>query len=344
MPVMLDVAIGLVFTYLLLSLLCTAINEWIASFGRMRANILVKAIARLVDPMASGESLSSADRILQQPEVRALSPAIDKPPSYLPRAVFVRAATQAKVAPERSDEDWGLLFDASMDRATGWFKRKMQVISVIVAIVLTLFANADTLHVVNALWRSPTLRAQVVVAAQRRVADESTQRYFGTYRDLDHPTLSEPDSGLDSAERESEQPPPTPTPEEQELLAGMIGWRTDFAQFNAAVAESYLAERERVCSAPASDSLCQALLARIAQDRRVRLEGSTIVPTDAFPGSAFFSLRLLALALLHLPGWLFTVAAITVGAPFWFDLLSRFVNLRGTGRPPEQNPVNRAAR
>jgi hypothetical protein len=33
---------------------------------------------------------------------------------------------------------------------------------------------------------------------------------------------------------------------------------------------------------------------------------------------------------LAILGWLLTAAAIALGAPFWFDLLSRFVNLGGT--------------
>ena len=36
----------------------------------------------------------------------------------------------------------------------------------------------------------------------------------------------------------------------------------------------------------------------------------------------------------HMVGWLFTAAAVSLGAPFWFDLLSRVAKLRGTGRRP----------
>ena len=36
----------------------------------------------------------------------------------------------------------------------------------------------------------------------------------------------------------------------------------------------------------------------------------------------------------HLLGWLFTPAAVSLGAPFWFDLLSRVAKLRGTGGRP----------
>ena len=36
----------------------------------------------------------------------------------------------------------------------------------------------------------------------------------------------------------------------------------------------------------------------------------------------------------HLFGWLFTAATVSLGAPFWFDLLSRVAKLRGTGGRP----------
>ncbi len=34
-----------------------------------------------------------------------------------------------------------------------------------------------------------------------------------------------------------------------------------------------------------------------------------------------------------LAGWLLTAAAISLGAPFWFDLLNKFVNIRSTAKP-----------
>jgi hypothetical protein len=39
--------------------------------------------------------------------------------------------------------------------------------------------------------------------------------------------------------------------------------------------------------------------------------------------------------ILRLLGWLLSGFAIAQGAPFWFDLLNRFTNLRGTGKRPE---------
>ena len=38
-------------------------------------------------------------------------------------------------------------------------------------------------------------------------------------------------------------------------------------------------------------------------------------------------------------GWLLTIAAISLGAPFWFDTLSRLARLRGTGKPETPLPA-----
>ncbi|MET8148856.1 hypothetical protein ACIBSW_22095 [Actinoplanes sp. NPDC049668] len=48
------------------------------------------------------------------------------------------------------------------------------------------------------------------------------------------------------------------------------------------------------------------------------------------PGADDWLIKLLGLAL--------TAAAAAVGAPFWFDLLNRLVNLRATGPPPKPKP------
>jgi hypothetical protein len=37
-------------------------------------------------------------------------------------------------------------------------------------------------------------------------------------------------------------------------------------------------------------------------------------------------------------GWLLTAFAVSLGAPFWFDLLSRFMVVRATVKPHEKSP------
>jgi hypothetical protein len=42
---------------------------------------------------------------------------------------------------------------------------------------------------------------------------------------------------------------------------------------------------------------------------------------------------------LKIIGWLITALAVSLGAPFWFDLLNRLVDIRGSGRKPDK-PAN----
>ena len=367
MLTMLDVAIGISFTYLLLSLLCSAINEWWATFWQMRGKVLASALSRLVAP-EEPESRAHADKILRQPEVLALSPKVDRPPSYLPKAVFVRAALRAgltlpgarpiagakagqpgaaaeaaeraklseKEALERAKTEWGELFDATMDRATGWYKRQLQTISLCVAIGLTIFANADSIRIADRLWRSPTLREQFAEAARKRVEQGKPITVHTYYSDpnnsVDAVTSTD---GADPDEDEAVDPQAPPMSDsERELLGGVMGWREDYVKVNAGVCKRYEAARDELCDRPGGEASCDSLQAVIDADPRVRADGVHLVPTDAWPRGAWASVEARDVLLLHLFGWLLTVAAISVGAPFWFDTLSRFVNIRGSGKPP----------
>ena len=42
-----------------------------------------------------------------------------------------------------------------------------------------------------------------------------------------------------------------------------------------------------------------------------------------------------AAAWVKLAGLIVTAFALTLGAPFWFDLLNKFINFRATGPPPK---------
>jgi hypothetical protein len=38
----------------------------------------------------------------------------------------------------------------------------------------------------------------------------------------------------------------------------------------------------------------------------------------------------------HGLGWLLTALAISLGAPFWFDILNKVVSIRAAGKAPEE--------
>jgi hypothetical protein len=46
--------------------------------------------------------------------------------------------------------------------------------------------------------------------------------------------------------------------------------------------------------------------------------------------------------LLKFFGWVLTAAAVSLGAPFWFDLLNKFMVVRSTVKPHEKSPEEKS--
>ncbi|UCD70018.1 MAG: lipase family protein [Betaproteobacteria bacterium] len=80
----LEVAIGMVLVYLILSLICTSLVEAVVGALKLRPNILKESVQRLV-----GNDLA-AD-VYKDPEVTALFGPNDRLPSYMPTDVFARS-------------------------------------------------------------------------------------------------------------------------------------------------------------------------------------------------------------------------------------------------------------
>ena len=64
-------------------------------------------------------------------------------------------------------EKW---FDDSMDRVSGWYRRKSQIATVLVAIVVAVGLNASTIRIAERLSNDPTVRAAVVKKAEGSLA------------------------------------------------------------------------------------------------------------------------------------------------------------------------------
>ena len=56
-------------------------------------------------------------------------------------------------------ETW---FNETMERLSGWYKRKAQVTTFGIALIIAMLFNIDSIQVSNYLWREPTLRQAVV--------------------------------------------------------------------------------------------------------------------------------------------------------------------------------------
>lgn len=352
MLILLDVVVGISFVYLLLALICTAVNEWIAGALSLRARMLEKGIRQLLGP--------GAENFYQHPLIQGLS-APGKRPSYIPAQFFSSAVmhllneresstTGTAASPTRSVqqavaaikskqapadavaadaaalEEW---FNNAMERVTGWYKRQMQILTFATAVAVTLVMNADTLRVITVLWRTPALRASLVEQAGLRV--QGPQAVAATYPDVNTPVPA----GDEEASAEDLGIKPA-SADERAMLDQLVGWSSEFRRLNQHVCAALTGERTRACGDESKPADCQQVLARIAAETRCSVEGAGLVATDVTPGGAFLSGSIFPIAGGHLFGWLLTVAAVSLGAPFWFDTLKRFVNIRSAGPSPEE--------
>jgi len=150
-------------------------------------------------------------------------------------------------------EEW---FNSSMDRVSGWYKRRSQWVLVFFGLVLAAVGNIDSVNIVNVLSKDPAKRAALVAEAQEYA--KNTQ-------------------------------PVNPTMDAIEKLGLPVGWS----------------------SGPTA--------AGMAPDPRS-------VPSD-WKGW-----------ILKVLGILMSAFAISLGAPFWFDMLNRVTMVRSTVKPTEKSP------
>lgn len=207
--VILEVVLGLILVYLLLGLICTSVNELLAQAMRLRANTLAEGIGNILnDPKAR----DLAKLFYEHPLIKAFYRKGDRP-SYIPSQAFaitlldivtkdhsvqfdkleegvnnlsnerVRHVLQLFVNRaggkienvQASLEQW---FNDSVERISGWYKRRIQWITLLVACAAAGFSNADTVAIATQLASNAVLRAAVVAHAEsvaQQAAPTTTQ-------------------------------------------------------------------------------------------------------------------------------------------------------------------------
>jgi len=322
MPI-LDVAIGMVFIFLVLSLVVTAFNELIAAWLKRRSKTLWRGIVRLVGNEKFAASLYA------HPLIASLGQSATGRPSYIPSRTFVMAvldgltaagapppatiqevtAAVNRLPPElqglgttltvllhdsagnmeefkRVLEQW---FDNSMERVSGWYKRQTQWILLAISLCITIWTNADAVGLTNTLWTDPAVRSALVAQAQQ---------YADQQRRENVPAAAQATAGP--------PPPPALPPAEAPEL------ETASANFDKSVDRLHSLALPLGWGNPADP-----------KDKR-----------EAVPGWA----QVWPTIESHVLGWLLTTLAISLGAPFWFDMLNKVISIRSSGKAPEEKP------
>ena len=264
-----DVALGLVFFYVVLSLVASAIQEWIASVCLLRSGTMRTGVQTLI-------GCKYAKAVYNHPLIKNLAKE-NRMPSYIASEtlstvlleVIAKETNGKSYVAHTSKEAWAMVgkitdghplkdilsamiedgddaakalkerlagwFDEGMTRVSGRYKRRVELFIIVIAAALTVAMNASSIQMAEELWRNDALRTQIATQAQIATKEGDV--------------LTIEVSKLESLE------------------TFPIGWGG---------------------------------------------------PTG---GLLEWFKRVL--------GWLITTAAVSLGAPFWFDLLGKVANLRG---------------
>src|SRR5216684_579177 len=89
----LDTAIGLMFVYLLVSLIASAINEWIAQLAGLRGATLEDGLRNMLKDPATGGLTDQifAHALIDSTRPKDTSPAPANPNAHLPRPSYIEA-------------------------------------------------------------------------------------------------------------------------------------------------------------------------------------------------------------------------------------------------------------
>jgi hypothetical protein len=365
-----DVVISLIFIFLLYSMLASIIQEIVTNILGLRSRILLKSIARMLD---DGDRINGIRRwdlanfiieflknagnfffpfagraitkeFYNHPSIKYLSESSwnDKP-SYMRRSTFartlidmlkgtsithtqdlaavVRSALQARNSmPQETRQHLNVLFenaggdiekftssleewfDEVQERASGWFKRQTQLILFLIGFAIAWAFNVDSISIARLLAKNDKMREQFVAFSLAQYKEAYASGSLST----DSTTVQ---SNLDEARKELRA-----AIDETGVILG-LGWETvvvnaeeSIHKMTAILSDTVMAGDEKA-----------KLLVSIAGDFKRR-------ELSQYQESYW----------LAISGWILTALAISLGAPFWFDLLNKVAVVRSAVKPVQK--------
>lgn len=234
-----------------------------------RENIIIQRIKEKTPNAVSHDVITLVNLINKKEIPNSLSDILISLASRA--AIKVKEGENLILCFQKEIENW---FNASMDRASGVYKRNTHLVSWILASIIVIFFNLDSVNIAQKLFDDSTLRNLLVENATTLVDSYKSEP-------------SDPNSQLNT----------------QRLEASI----NDLFDNNLPIVPLY-ENAANLMNCPDQDN-CKLL-----------------------PSMQLFSGKKFVLAVV---GWMMTTLAIHMGAPFWFQLLNKFVNVRATGSKPE---------
>jgi hypothetical protein len=297
----LDVALGLVFVYLVFSLVCSALQELVSTILGWRAEYLERGLRQMLDGELTPGGRQVVDELLDHPRIQELTRSSKlrktRPlPSYISARTFSLTLLDTVAPPADAEQDSHDLIararDTVADLPESGFKRKLS------SMIEASGEDVDRLRTEIEHWY-----------------DDAMNRVSGWYKRKSHLWLLVFGVLVVSAAN-------VDTLQVVDRL-----WNDKTAR--AAV----VAQADKAARAQSTEQLEQiAGNYQAVQALQLPVGWSTANDPDdprRFPQS---------INLMKILGLLLTAMAVSFGAPFWFDALGKLGRLRATGKPEGRWP------
>lgn len=368
--VFLDVALSLTFFYLIASMFVSGITEFINTFIEKRSALLWEALGKLQDSWVAGKSGSFQDHPLVKFFEHEKGMIWSKATSYINAETFVSVvldkmnvgkglipndllALQAStINLEEGDfkkmieillreskdlQDFkkklSTWFDLYMQEVSGWYKRYTRIVVWCVAIVVTIALNLNSIKITQRLYTDPKLRESMVEQALKVAQNKDFKTFEQTNKNDFLEYLQAEDSSLtDSVYRIVIN-----TKQDSNTIAKLY-----YDKINAdSISKVDYNSSQFIDSLRKEDSsfvkLTLAVKANTALDTlKIQAKYAEYLQQNlSFLGipMGWGKENCNSINFWSFIGWILTAAALSFGAPFWFDLLLKIVNIRNVVNP-----------
>ena len=290
----LDLAIGMVFIYLLLSLVVSAANELVAGLIQARASNLEAGIRELlkqpVSPSSEGAARDLAAEFYAHPLIGVLSFGTKGRPSYIPSRTFALTVLDL-IAPAKVDGARTM-----EDLRTGIAKLPAPMQQTVRALLDEAGFEVEKFKTQSEIWFNNGMdRVSGWYKRKTQWLQFGLALAFAFAFNVDSVRVAKSLAGTSSV-----------------LRNALVEQAEGFVKAHPAQANESDGEKQ-------------------LRDTAQTLGGLGLpIGWSANPGQDWNASSPI--------GWLISALAASLGAPFWFDVLNRFINIRAAGRAPEEEP------
>ena len=239
-------------------------------------------------------------------------------------------------------ENW---YDDSMDRVSGWYKRQTQTVLFFIGITIAIIFNVDTIGITNKLSKDKDAREKMlqlaIEATDKYKDDPRVKKTTKTNGDVQYDTTKAGMANNDAIFRNYQDSINLVIKDYQrdvdtinEIIA--LGW-ADYGmrRDSAKVISEYISnisckcKNDPVINSSSPDSVKQKALNYLYDKHWIKYKVKYVL-SNVFDGKKFL-------------GFMLTAFAISLGAPFWFDLLNKLVKIRTAGKKEDSDSGGRGS-